>query len=328
MAADGIGNLNAPYSSQIIDPVLTNFARAYRPHGFIYDQLVNRVSVSTLSGQYPIFPKDYWYSNDVDNLTRDRAATREIDFKWSTETYLAKEYALKVSITDLERQQAHQALRLEQNKTDFLSLRMTMAREQRLATLLDDPAQTTGGGFTSGNSAAPTAWDNTGSNPEADVRTAALAMYDATGQQPNVIVIPYKVAYFLATIHGTDTLRNQIQYTANIEQYIKEGVSVLPNTLFGLRVIVPMGPQSQAGNEGASAPTYSDIWGKKVRLLYVDPSAGWGTPSVCQAFTHTPQEVTRWREIDPDVEYIRQRERVVEKVTAPDLGYVLRSIIS
>src|ERR1700741_4463527 len=104
--------LNRANPLQIIDPVLTGLARAYRPFGFIYDELVAPMKVSTLTGQYMNFPKEAWYANEVDNEVRDRAPSKEIDFDWLTDTYAVKEFALKVSITDLERQQAHEAVRL------------------------------------------------------------------------------------------------------------------------------------------------------------------------------------------------------------------------
>lgn len=327
--------LNRANSLQIIDPVLTNLARRYQAHGFIADQLAPAIPVSTLSGQYPTFDKAFWFSNDTDNKVKDRSPAKEVDFTWSTDTYLAQEYALKVSFTDLELQQANApgaangAIRLEQSKNDFLSLRMAISRELRWATALSDPAQTTGGQLTSGNSTAiSTKWDTSTSNPEADIRAAALSIYSAIGYEPNTIVIPYPVAYNLATVHGTDTFRNQFLYTVNGQQMIDLGVGVLPAEIHGMKVLIPKGPQYTTNNEGAASPTYSEIWGKDVRLLYVDPNAAWGTPSVAYRITHTAPTVFRWREVDPDVNYIRQMERVQEKVVAPDAGWVLRAAIS
>jgi hypothetical protein len=70
------------------------------------------------------------------------------------------------------------------------------------------------------------------------------------------------------------------------------------------------------------------VWGDHVRLLTVDPGAGWGIPSVAYDFVHTPVTVKRWRTDDPDIEYIRVKDRRDEKVVAPDAGYVLSSLLS
>jgi hypothetical protein len=125
-----------------------------------------------------------------------------------------------VSITDLERQQAHPALRIEQSKNDLLTLRMAIAREYRLAQMLFptdvSAAISTLGQLQAGFSATPTnKWDTTSSNPDQDLKLAQLAMYGATGMLANVLVLPFPVAYNLATQHGADTFRGQMLYTVN-----------------------------------------------------------------------------------------------------------------
>lgn len=317
---------------QVIDPVLTGLARRYTSKGFIYDQIVRTFPVSTLTFQYPVFFKDNWFASDPDNRVKDRAPSKEIDFDWGTETGRILEYALKVSITDLERSQAHPALRIEQSKNDLLNLRMALAREYRLAQALF-PTDVSGtistvGQLAAGFSATPSnKWDTTASNPDADLRTAQLALYAATGVMANTLVLPYPVAYNLATVHGTDTFRGQMLYTVNGAEAIRLGDGILPSTIHGMKVLVPQGPQIASGNEGAAFAS-TEVWGKHARLLYADPSAPWGMPSVVYNFSHTNTFTSRWRENDPDVEYVRQWERRQEKVVAPEAGYVLTAVIS
>lgn len=325
--------LNRAQALQIIDPVLTNLARRYQAHGFIYDEIIRKFPVQTLSGQYPVFKKEDWYRSDPDNQVRDRAPSKEVDFSFGTELYLCKEFGLKVSITDLERLQAHPSLRLEQSKNDFLALRMALAREIRLSNLLFPIDFTTPGGLTAGNNATPAAkWDVNTSNPEADIRAGALVMYNTIGYTPNTIIIPYPVAYNLATVHGTDTFRGQMLYTVNGQQAIRQGIGILPEMIHGMRVIIPQGPQTNSAADSDGSPqqtgTQSEIWGKHVRMLYVEPGAPWGTPSVAYGFQHTAPLVSRWRQNDPDIDYIRQWERIDERVVAPDAGYVLTNVIS
>jgi len=320
-----------PNALQVIDPVLTGLARAYRPTGFIYDDIVKSFPVATLTGQYPNFPREAWYSNEVDNEVRDRAPAKEVDFDFLMDTYAVKEYALKVSITDLERQQAIAALNLERNKNDFLSLRMTTAREARLEKILypSDTAITgKAGQLTAGRESTPAnKWDTSTSNPDADIKTARLTLYNAIGVLPNTIILPYAVAYALATQHGTDTFRGQMIYTVNGGNMISMGDRILPDTIHGMRVIIPKAAQTNTANEGA-AFSGGELWGKHARLLYVDDGNTYGNPSVVYAFKHTPLTTTRWRQQDPDIDYIRQLERCVEKVVAPDAGYVLTNVIS
>lgn len=316
-------NNRALRALQIYDPVLSNFARLYRPSGFIARQLLPVIPIQLLSGQYPTFPQSYWFQLQTDNRVKDRAPAREVDFEWSLESYIAEEFALKVSITDLERAQAHPALRLERNKTEFLTGQMELAHEARVAALLRKT--TNGGGLNLG--AAPSInWDQDTATIEADIKTGVLAIYDATGQLPNTIVIPYKVAYAMALQEDIRAiLRNDV--TGQGVPFLTLGSRIIPAVIHGMRVLIPQGAQIDSGREGGTS-NVSEIWGDDVRLLTVDAGAGWGQPSVAYELRHTPKRVTRWSQVDPDVDYIREMERYDLRVVAPDTGYELSDVLS
>jgi hypothetical protein len=103
--------INSPRALQVIDPFLTGIARNYQPHwaGFVGDKLLPSTPTNTLSGQYPVFDDQFWFGQQTDNKVDDRSPAKEVNFTWSTDTYLCEEYALKVSISDLESMQAHPA---------------------------------------------------------------------------------------------------------------------------------------------------------------------------------------------------------------------------
>lgn len=311
---------------QVIDPLLTNIARRYTSSGFIYDQLVARQPVQTISGQYPTFPKWYWYAQQTDNEIEDRAPTREVSFEWSTESYRARKYGLKVSITDDERANVAPALHLEQNKTDLLSLQMALSRESRIAKRLRDTAH--GGQLTSGHETTPSKkWDTSESNPDSDLKAAALEL-DAASIYPNTLILPYAVAYNLATTHGADSFHQNMIYTVNGQEMIRLGSGVLPSEIHGMKVLIAKGAKEMTGNEPGIGATATDIWGKNAILAYIDPNAGWGTPTCLYGFQFMAPTVARWNTWDPDVEYIRDMERVDEKVVAPDAAWVLSEVIS
>jgi hypothetical protein len=304
---------------QVIDPFLTNVARRYKPTGFIARQLLPTIPVSKLSGQYPVFTRGFWFRIH-ETLGSDRAPSNEIDFEWSTESFLCDEHKLKVSMTDLEKSQAEDVLRFESSKTEFLTHHMELAYEKRVADLL-----TVAGGLNNG--AAPSVnWDQATATIEEDIKTAVLAVYDDIGRTPNVIVIPYKVAYAMAV---QEDIRSILHYqvSGNSNDFIQLGSRVLPNEIHGLRVIIPQGVQYDTNNEGGS-DTVAEVWGDDVRVLYIDPNAGWGMPTVAYRIQHTAKTVTRWRETDPDVEYIRELERFDLKIVAPDAGYEIQNVLS
>lgn len=319
-------------SLQIVDPIATTFARHYQSQtdGYIGRRLFPEMPVTVLSGQYPIFDEQVWFADDIDIKVSDRDPAKEIDFAWSTDSYLCESYALKVSWTDLEESQAENAIRFRQQKSELLSLRMLLAKERRIATVLRESG-VSGGQLDSGATATPgTNWD-TSSVIESDIASAAQAMYQGIGISPNVIVIPWLVAYAMAI---NSNFRTNLRYDAagRERDFIQLGDQVLPSVIHGMQVMIPKGAQTTATAEsatpGASTVTKTEIWGDEVRLLYVDPNAAWGMPTVGYNIVHTPLTATRWRETDPDVNYQRQLERVDEKVVAPKAGYVLVDVLS
>jgi hypothetical protein len=343
----GVGGPVGPFSGrdsrdlQVIDPVLTQIARQFRPQGFVYNVIFPTIEVAALSGQYPVWDSAYWFSDDVDNQITDREETPEIEFSWSTEPYLARDYGLKVSITPRERQQASivgggAALRLEQSKTQFLMTRMATRRERRAAAKLTKAGAGSVGGLTSG-AAATTAFA-TSTVIESDWKTAKLAVYNLTGMTPNVTVLPYAKAYDMAT---NATLRDIFKYLVNSGAFITLGADengediFLPRFFQGTRLVIPKGTLFNSAREGA-AKSLTDVWGSSARFVYVDPQADWGIPSVAyqfQAPVVTGQGtagsgplIDRWRQPDPVKDLIRATECIDEHVCAPDLGYEMTGI--
>jgi hypothetical protein len=314
---------NSPRSLQIYDPVLTNLARQYKSHGFIARDILPTIPTNTLSAQYPIFTKEFWFQNDVDNRVTDRTPTKEIDWEWSMDTYLCEEYGLKVGWTDLEAQQANGALKLQQNKTTYLTHKMELAHEVRVAALL---RKTTNGGGLNLGTAPSVNWDQDSATIELDIKAGVLAMYDAGVPAPNIIVIPYKVAYAMALQEDIRAILRS-DATGQGVPYLTLGSRILPAVIHGMRVVIPQGPQIDSGR-GGTAGTISEIWGDHVRLLYTDSSASYGTPAVAYLIQHTPKRVTRWRTVDPDVNYVREYEAYDLKVVAPDAGYELSALLS
>jgi hypothetical protein len=314
---------NRPRSLQIYDPVLSNLARAYRPYGLIARDILPSIPTKKLSGQYPVFPKSWWFRAQTDNKVTDRAPAREVDFEWSLDSYLAEEYALKVSITDLEREQADEALHLERGKTELLTGQMELAHEIRVAALLDIISR--GGGLSNTNSDTPSVkWDQDTATIEADIKDAQISLYRKIGRPGNTLVIPYEVAYAMAV---QEDIRELLRYDASGRPSNVLSVGdgrVLPAQIHGARIVIPMGAQMDEAREGGTEDI-AEIWGNKVRLLYSDKNAKWGIPSVAYEFRHTAKKVTRWRETDPDLEYIREMERYDLKVVAEDAGYVIEA---
>lgn len=318
---------NRAEALQVVDPVLTEIARRYQPHGFIYNQLISDIPVQTITGTYVVFDEQYWFADDTETLVGDRGPSREIDYSWTTEQYRTRKHALKVSFTEDEVMQAGAtgAFDLERDKVEFLAHRMLLAREIRLARLLMPSGD--GGGLGASRATTPTNnWDQAAATIEADIKAGVLDIYNTIGIKPNRIVIPFKVAYAMALQEDIRAIL-AAQISGGSRQFLEVGDRVLPEQIHGMRVVIPEGAQKDTANEGGT-PSKAEIWGDHVRLLYVDQDAGRMRPSVVKRFLRIRPTIKRWETNDPDVTYVRQVEDHDEKVVAPDAGHVIKSVLS
>jgi len=315
-----------PRDLQLVDPVLTNIARQYRPLGFVGDRVMPRIGVEEESGRYPVFTKESFFGDDSDsgNHTKvsDRAPTPEIDIEYSTESYFCEDYRLMFSLTRKERRQAHAALRLEQSKLSGLYDRMDIRREVRIAALLRHEED--GGALTGGEASPAKPWTSAEAVIESDIKTGALAVRDKIGRLTNTILFDLAVGYAMAV---QEDIREILKYTVPGDRILVGGAAILPPTIHGHRVIVAESMRNTA-KKGATTEL-SEIWADEVRLLYLPPDGGgWGTPSVAYSFEVFGREVDRFRENDPPVEFVRAWEDVDEKVCAPEAGYTIKSVLS
>lgn len=307
-------------SGQIIDPVLTNLAVDYKPKGLIADILTPAIPVQKESGQYNVWDARNNFAVDVDPLVPDRTPVKEIDVGVSQDRYNAEEYGLKASISRREKDNTDDILRVREHKMNAVQYQLLLARELRVANLL---RKTTNGGQLNLGATPSTNWDNDAATIEADIKAGKEAVYDASGIEPNVLVLPYKVANAVSL---QADIREILKYTVNGQQILQEGDAILPAMLWGLKVIVPRG-RKIASKQG-QANSFSDIWGDSPRILYVAPGASTEEPSVAHTFQVRGWETRRWEEPDPEVEYVKTSHLVDEKVVAPDCGYELLNVLS
>lgn len=306
-------------SGQLVDPVLTNLGRQYRPKGLIADQIAPRIPVQKESGKYRVWePRDF-FAADVDALVPDRAETKEIAPTLSTEPYLTEEYALKVSVSRREMDNTDDIIGLRQGKTNAVQDQLALQREVRVATRLQKVAN--GGQLNLG--AAPSVnWDQDTATIETDIKLGKEAIYDAIGDEGTHLILPYKVANAVAI---QQDIRDILKYTVNGQQILEAGDLILPAKLWGLTVVVPRA--RRVTNAEGATNAFADVWGDSPRIVTVGP-ASLEMPSTIQTFVARALQVDTWQEDDPRVEYIRPSEVLDERVTAPDSGYEIRNVLS
>jgi hypothetical protein len=350
------GQVMQPQGLQVVNEVLTNVARQFRPQGFIYDRLVAPQLVQYNYGLYPVFDPGQFFAAGSNTAVADRAQTPIVDFSWSTEPYACVDYRKQVIITRKELEQAHPSLRLDYSKTIGLLTQFASDREVRLAAKLKATAN--GGQFSanSGNALTPTVkWDQgTSSTPasiQADLQSAALLIMKSSGIRPNTVVMDYQVAYAIAADPG---IKDFIKYTIGVEALGGGVDSILPSKLFGFNIVIADGSLYNTGRPGDST-TLTGVWGNSVRVMYVNPNAQWGVPSTVYAFrgrvggtdAQPPAAVMtsgtgssepgpsgswalveQWWDMDPPAIHTRAWECVDERVVAPQLGIEIQNVLN
>jgi hypothetical protein len=308
-------------TGQIIDPVLTNLAVEYKPKGLIADILTPAIPVQKETGRYNVWDARNNFATDVDPRVPDRSTTKEITIARSEDRYDVEEYALKASLSRRERENTDDILKLRERKMNAVQYQLLLARELRVATMLQK--STKAGGQLELGATPSNNWNAEAATIELDIATGIEAIEDATGVAPNTLVLPRKVARAIAL---NKAIREILRYTVNGQQIIKEGDAILPAELWGLKVIIPRG-RKVTSKEG-QANVFADIWGDSPRILYISEGADTEEPSVAHTFQFRAWETRRWEIDDPEVEYVKASHILDEKVVAPGCGYELANVLS
>lgn len=302
-----------------VNQLLSNLAVRYAPDaaGFVADAVCPRIPVVHESDLYPVFNQEDFYSTTVDDLVPDRAEPKTVDFGHSTARYQTHRRELAWDVTDRERQNADNQLRLETNKQTGVQGLLALRREIRVAALL---RKTTNGGQLTFGAAAAQKWDNTSTTYQqimAMITIGKAATRTVIGMNPNTIVIPAAVAEGMQT----SAFFQALQYTASTQQLVSDQYPVIPPIISGMRVLIPGMIQNTAA-EGL-AGSYSDIWGESVRLLYVAAGLSLDTPSVAYTFQSEPPTTRQWREDKRRLDAYATGSTIEERVVGAAAGYEL-----
>lgn len=320
MSTERVGNVH-------INVPLTNLTRLYRPleSGFIANEVCPLLPVVKESDKYYVFTQGDFYGTEVDDLVPDRSEPREVDISHSDEEYFCERRELAWSVSDRERKNADDQLRLETNKQNAALGRLYLKREARIAALL---RKTTNSGQLALGANAATKWDNAAADFQdvlTDVVTGITAIRQAIGIRPNTIVIPAAVAEGL---HKSLFFQSVQQYTRGDVNAVPlyDQYPLLPPTLWGMRVLVP-GVIQNTAKEGQTT-SFSDVWGESVRLLYITPGPALEIPSVAYTFQSEPLTSRQWRADGPRVDRYATGFTIAEKVVASSAGYEINDCLT
>ena len=308
-----------------VDAALSSIAIAYNQDQFVADQLFPAVEVEKQSDKFYVWDKGAFLRNAVEERTPGDLYP-EGRLKLSNDSYSCAIYHLAYPITDEDRDNADPAVQSDRVGAEWLARQLRLNRELKIATSVFSTGvwETDVVGGTDF-----TVWsDYTNSNPITDVDTGKETVRQATGIEPNTLVIGQQV-YNKLKQHPD--LINLFKYSGNMNGVLQ---SDQIRDALGVERLVIGKAVSETSNEGDSTPTRSYIWGKDALLCYVPDKPGIMVPAAGYTFlwkvsgTGLSTVVSNIRQDSRDRDLLKGKQAFDHKVTCTDLGYFLSGAIA
>lgn len=285
---------------------------------------------------FPIFPVDeasgefpkVLASSLLESVQAERAPNGDYNrgsWKFGSDTYSCEEWGWEEPIDDAQRNKYASFLDLEEIAAMRATLNLLRAREIRMAAYLFNP--TTFSGKTAGVS---TEWSNAANgDPATDVKTAKMAVWDATGIEPNALVISKKVR---ENLNVSVKLFERMKYT---NAAVGKGVDLSDELIaqaLGIDRLIVGGAKYNSAAKGQT-PVLTDVWDDEYALVcrVEDSPTDITLPCLGRTFLFTgdsPEEVIveRYRDDRVRGDVVRARHNIHEKVLHLSAGYLLSNI--
>jgi hypothetical protein len=306
-----------------VDVPLSNIVKGRRPEGFIADQLLPTTPVAKQSDLYYQFAHLEWFRYEA-GLTERAPGTeaKKVSMTVSSDTYFAKNYALGAEWPVEDEVNADAVLRWAQSNALYVTDRLMLDYEWRVAQLAVD----------SSNVAtvylASSGWNSAGRTAMTDLETWKQGFKDMTGKFPNTLIIPRGV---MSKLRYNDQFRDLL--------FGDRGGVVTAQQIGNLlgisNVLEPSTQVNTAVEADPQDGTFADVWDGNGNLwmAYTENLAGMFTDTWLQAFRWTsplfnvPFAVQRYP-FDPKKKMygIEVNYYQAEKVVSSDLAIRVSSL--
>lgn len=290
---------------------LTQFSIAYRNGNYIAEEVAPIVPVQKKNDLYFIFPKQAWFRN----RSKPRAPGTRFprgDYPLITGSYVCVNDAFSKEITDEERDNADQPLRLDVNATQFVTDALLMGLENRVANLISTSTNWASA------SAATNAWTSDTSDPYANIDTLIDGVVTQIGQMPNVAVMSWKT---WKAAKNNAALLDRIKYTRPGGQVQVQDFM----NWFGFEKVLIGRAIVDSAQEGQSA-SHSFIWGNDFWCGYVTPNPSLEEPTALYTLQWGNREISRYRYDEEHVDLVAAQWFTDEVVTASDAGAIYANV--
>ena len=246
-----------------------------QPGDFVADRVFPTVPVQKQSDLYFVYSRADWFRSQA---ARRAPGTESAGSGWnlSTDSYFAHKVAVHKDVSDDVRANADQAIRTDQDATQFVTQQCMIFRDIQWA---EDFFIT---GVWTNESTPGTLWDAGGSTPIEDIRAEIINVKGSTGFRPNVVVMSPRV---------WQVLQDHPDFVARVNAGQTPGGPAIFNLAAFAAVLevdeamVAWGVQNTAA-EGATEAT-DFIVGNHLLLAYRSPSPSLLQPSAGYTFAWT-----------------------------------------
>lgn len=300
---------------------LTNFAVDFgnKMDSFIADKVAPRYKVDEQKIKYKKYDRGEAFRFKANQGLWVRGTrTDEVLLSGTDVEASCESYGMHVFIHKHERGKNY--INTQLRKTKKLEHSFAMVRELRLATLLRDTNNVGAGHFVT--LAGNDQWSSTNaaSQPFDDLKTAAEAIINDTGQAPNFYIIPYSVAIALLN-HSTFT--DRYKYWKSTSEHV-----ALP-PIFDMEPIIAKARYNSAAMNAAA--TQEPIWGKDVICAYIEglDLLDEETCHMATTFDHADMSgVFSWYDNGLSGDFIQREEMILEKIIGEFSFYIIKDAIA
>jgi hypothetical protein len=306
-----------------LDRLLSQMAIGVAENVTIASAIAPVVSVDKQGDPYTVFSRADAFRTE-EALRSPGTEANKITRSISSDTYFAKNYALKLPITIEDRENADPVFRqnLWNDGAEYLTDKLMLGWEVRVATLVNATANVgSSAGVASGwNSAAS-------SDPIGDIHTAMDNVQDLTGQRPNRLVLGLDA---WRSLRRNDQILNRIFGTNNGGGF--PSTAQIANLMEIENIHVGQAYRNTA-NE-AQAEVLAKVWGDNALLCYTPNAPSRDRPSFMYSYRWAPSGIPSMSAERHPFDAKTKTEEVEvgyyqdEKVTASEYGFLLLAVNS
>jgi hypothetical protein len=330
--------LNPTAGDVHVNAPLTNFSQKWLQDSANFQALsgMPNAPVSKQSDLYYEFSRADFFRRQA-QIRADGTESQGASWKLSTNPYFAHVYALHKDVTDRQRANADNQVRLEESTAQFLTQQLMLEREILFQETFMPAGAASGiwasewvGAVTGDQIADFVFWDRADSDPISDIRVASEAIQLATGKRPNRLMMGQTTwndlvenDAILARINGgaTTSLPAIVMRTLVAQLFELEQLSVMAG-------VVNTGLETTAAdiNDGEVNAWIND----DTALLYFSPSGvALDQPTAGMQFswngfmgaTDAGLRIKRFRHEPTESDRIEAQMSFDYRVTSPELGH-------